>query len=176
LVRWLENNWPELSYGLNVAKTEQEVTAVLKAARPLNSYAAQPPFYKEKEKYSGECWKFVQSKRYRQNPRNLASAMAGLPEISGKTSFDRCSKFAADCAPTGYRAYRDYLRRKFHDRFLALTKANSPEEVTVILLGSRSTDRTLRYLLENPDKVLYWLECGIRGNIHLNCDPTWNQL
>ena len=171
LVFWLEDNWPEISRGLNVAQNEQQVAEVLKSGRQ-NSHTFYPPFVKAPERFASECWKFIHSKRYHQNPRNLAAAMAGLPEISVRTSFNRCHKYAANCHPVGYRAYREHLRRKFHDRFRKLTAAASTEEVVTILRGSKSKDAVLRHLSENPDKVLRWLECGIPGNTRLYDEPN----
>jgi hypothetical protein len=40
-----------------------------------------------------ELVRFIQSRRAAHNPRSLASAMAGLPEISARVSFRRCQKF-----------------------------------------------------------------------------------
>ena len=69
------------------------------------------------------------------------------------------------------RAYRDYLQRKFRERFRLLIKASSTDEVAKILRGSRSKDKVIRYLRENPHKVLYWLECGKPGNTHMDVEP-----
>jgi hypothetical protein len=171
LVYWLEDNWPEISLGLSAAKNEQDVAGVLKTGRRLGSYVFQPLFYKEPERFAIDCWKFIKGKRYRQNPRNLAAAMAGLPEVAAKTSFDRCSKYSANCIPVGFRAYREYLRRKFHDRFRELSAAATPEEVAEILSGSRSKDSVIRYLRENPAKVLHWLKCGMPGSTHMYDEP-----
>jgi hypothetical protein len=170
LIVWLEDNWPEISRGLNAAKSEQKVADALKSGR-RGTYVFQPPFFQHPGRFAADCWDFIQSKRYRHNPRNLAAAMAGLPEIGWKRSFDLCSKYAANCHPVGYRAYRDYLRRRFHERFRKLTAASTIEEVATILGGSRSKDHVIRYLSENPGKVLYWLECGQPGNIHMHVEP-----
>lgn len=171
LVLWLEDNWPEISLGLRKAQNEQAVAEVLRTHRRIPS-AFERPLYKEPERFAGDCWKFIKGKKYRGNPRNLAAAMAGLPEISGRTSFNRCATWINQKGhPVSYRAYRDYLQRKFNERFLLLLKATSTEEVAKILHGSRSKDRVIRYLRENPHKVLYWLECGKPGNVHMEVEP-----
>jgi hypothetical protein len=43
-----------------------------------------PPFYENPERFTDEPWVFLRSKRFGGNPRNLAGAMAGLPELSWK--------------------------------------------------------------------------------------------
>jgi hypothetical protein len=174
LVLWLEDNWPEISLGLKKARSEEDIAEALRSGR-RHTYRG-PAFYKEPERFASVCWRFINAERkankFRGNPRNLAAAMAGLPEISARTSFNRCGTWTNQkCHPVGYRAYRDYLQRNFSDRFLLLLKATSPEEVAKILRGSHSRDKVVRYLRENPDKVLYWLECGKPGNTHMDVEP-----
>jgi hypothetical protein len=170
-----EDNWPEISLGLKKAKNEQQLAEVFRNNR-RSSYAFERAFSKEPERFAGDCWKFIhaekKSNKYRGNPRNLAAAMAGLPEILPRTSFNRCAKWINNKGhPVGYRAYRDYLQRKFRERFRLLIKASSTDEVAKILRGSRSKDKVIRYLRENPHKVLYWLECGKPGNTHMDVEP-----
>jgi len=172
LIIWMEDNWPEISRGLNIAQSEQQVAEVFNR-KWRGNYISDAPFFSEPGRFAGDCLKFIRGKKYRGNPRNLAAAMAGLPEISARTSFNRCAAFAAKCHPVGFRAYRDYLRRKFHDRFRKLIAASTTEEVEEILGGSRSKDAVLLYLIENAAKVLYWLECGIPGNSHMYDQPEF---
>jgi hypothetical protein len=175
LVLWLEDNWPEISLGIRKAKNEQQLAEVFRN-NPRSSYAFERAFSKEPERFACDCWKFIhtrgKSNKYRGNPRNLAAAMAGLPEILPRTSFNRCAEWINKKGhPIGYRAYRDYLQRKFSERFLLLLKAASTEEVAKILRGTRSKDKVIRYLRENPHKVLYWLECGKPGNTQMDVEP-----
>ena len=174
---WLEDNWPEISLGIRMAKNEQQLAEVFRSNR-LNPSVFERPFYKEPERFAGDCWRFIhaekRSNKYGGNPRNLAAAMAGLPEISPRTSFNRCAGWLNKKGyPVRTRAYRDYLQRKFSDRFRMLLNATSTEEVAKILRGTRSKDKVIRHLRENPHKVVYWLQCGIpalaaRSRSHCN--------
>ena len=133
-------------------------------AKGQGGHPFQPQFYKTPDRFADQLWEFLKSKRYRDNPRNLAAAMAGLPELSWKRSFDKCSPQAVPEVGMQVRAYREYVRRKFPDRFAALLKAQSTEEIEAILKGSRSRDRILNHLRDNPSKVQNWLEAGKPGN------------
>ncbi len=68
------------------------------------------------------------------------------------------------------RAYRDYLRRKFPDRFRALFNAESTEQIIEILKSSRSKDSVLQHLLRNPERVRNWLEAGRSVNKNLEIE------
>ena len=95
--------------------------------------------------------------------------MIALPN----SAWIRFRNVSRECFPVAYNsnAYRDYLRRKFNNHFHRLTTATSAEEVAEILRGSRSKDRVIRYLRENTDKVLHWLECEIAGNTQMDDEP-----
>jgi len=93
--------------------------------------------------------------------------MAGLPEIGWKRSFDICTAHPFGNAGMQTRAYRDYLRRKFPQRFRALLNADSTEQIIEILKSSRSKDSVLQHLLRNPERVKNWLEAGKPGNKNL---------
>lgn len=159
LIVWLEQNWPFLSVRLTDAKNSAHAAAAIIAAKKRIPGVFQPPFYKEPEKCKDALWQFLQSGRFHGNPRNLAGALAGLPEVSWKRSFDICSNHPCKQAPV-LEAYRDYIKRNFPDRFRELCTAKTTEEVESILAKSRTTDPAYLHLKKNPDKALEWLAAG----------------
>ena len=92
----------------------------------------QPPFYDSPEDYADALGSFLASGRLHGNPRTLAPAMAGLPELGWKRSFDICS---AHPYTTGHalQVYRDYMRRKFPDRLKELDKVQTEEGLRMVL-------------------------------------------
>jgi hypothetical protein len=177
LVLWFETYWPEISEGLRAAHNEHDVALAFEGTKRHASYVFAPPFYEKPSFFSGQCHEFITGKpnRYRGNPRNLAAGMAGLPEISPKRSFDRCSKFAAACLPLGERVYRDYLQRNFPDRLARLLAAKESNEAAKILRGSRSKDPLIEHLLQNAGKVQFWLRCGVAGSHDLWERQEWKE-
>ena len=97
--------------------------------------------------------------RFHGNPRNLAAAMSGLPELSWKRSFERCS---AHPYKTGHKipSYWDHMRRKFPVRLRELEEAKTELDVKIVLARSRTDDAIYLHLKDNPDKVKEWLKLG----------------
>ena len=120
----------------------------------------QPPFYDDApENFYEPLRGFLESGRFYGNPRNLAAAMAGLPELSWKRSFEICT---AHPHKSGHMlpAYWDHMRRKFPDRLRELEAAKSPADVKIVLARLRTTDPVYVHLKENPERVKEWLEEG----------------
>ena len=136
LTAWLEQNWPRLSVPLRKAEASgnaSEAVAAIIAARKFGITGVfQPPFYDAPEDFYEALRSFLNSGRFRGNPRNLAAAMAGLPELSWKRLFDICT---AHPHKSGHmlQAYWDHMRRKFPDRLRELEAAKSASEVEIIL-------------------------------------------
>jgi hypothetical protein len=160
LVDVFEENWPELHSAFRKAKTPADLLQPLKQLKRRASYIYQPPFLDSPENYLDNLWEFLQTKRYRENPRNVAAAMAGVHVVSWKTSFDVGSSNPSNL-PLAPRTYREYLRRKFPDRLRELLLAENETQVRDILARSRTKDRHYRVLKDNADQVLGWLHDGI---------------
>jgi hypothetical protein len=159
LTNWMERNWPYLSVALRKAKNSHEaIAAIIKAATGM-SVGPQSPFYRDAEKFEAALWRFLKSGRFHGNPRNLAGAMAGLPELSWKRSFDRCSGHPCKI-PVAIEAYWDYMRRHFPDRLRELQIAKTEERVKAVLKKSRTHDPVYLCLKKNPGKALDWLKAG----------------
>jgi len=163
LTAWLETNWPQLSVPLRRAqksgKTSEAIEALIGAPKDSFRSPHHSQFYDTPERFEKELAAFFKSGRYFENPRNLAAAMAGLPELSWKRSFDICSMHPYK---TDHKipAYRDHLRRNFPDRLRELDDAKTELDVRIVLARSRTDDPLLIHLRENPGSVKEWLEAG----------------
>jgi hypothetical protein len=163
LTTWLEQNWPLLLIPMRKAEgsgnAPDAIAAIMAAKKHGISGVRQPNFYHEPEEFETDLAAFLKSGRYHGNPRNLAAAMAGLPELGWKRSFDIC---AAHPHKTGVvlQAYWDYMRRNFPDRLRELEEAGTELNVKIVLARSRTSDPVYLHLKENPGKVKEWLEAG----------------
>ena len=159
-IRLLEPECPEMIERLRNARNATEaadavLTPTVKASFP------KPDFLEDPHRCADAIWKFVRSPRFHYNLRNFANAMAGVPEMSWKRSFDLCTANPPNPAiPIHYRAYRDFLDRNFPERLRELESAHTPDEVAKILAKSRSKDPTYLALRAEPAKVLGWLQEG----------------
>jgi hypothetical protein len=142
----------------NPKDVEAAVSAILKAKKEMPG-VFHGAFYNNPEEHKDALWSFLQSGRFHGNPRNLAGAMAGLPEHKWKRSFDICSSHPCkrSLAPE---AYWDYMRRNFHERWLELQKATTTEEAKAVLARSRSSDPVYLLLKEHPDRALEYFNAG----------------
>jgi len=164
LTYWLEGNWPYLSVALRKCKDAQQAAAAIKEAKRRMQGVFLGPFYTYTEKHSDALWEFLQSGRFHGNPRNLAGAMAGIPELSWKRSFDVCSSHPCQ-TPLAREARWDHLRRNFPDRWRELRNAKTPEQVLAVLKKSRSQDPTYLLLKEYPEDALECLSIGNPKNL-----------
>lgn len=156
LSHWIENCWPVLIIGLRKAKSATGALDAIESAKRQYQEVMSVRFYNAPEHYSESLWSFLKSGRFHGNPRNLAGAMAGLPELSWKRSLDISQKHALN-TPLEPPAWRDHLMRHFPKRFRELRKATSNVQVKAILSKSHSPDTTYRYLKKHPDEVLKWV-------------------
>ncbi len=163
LTAWLETNWPRLSIALRRAQksgdTSEAIAALIAAEKEKFSSPYHSAFYESPKQFEDDLRAFFKSGRFHGNPRNLAAAMAGRPELSWKRSFDICS---AHSYKEGYKlqAHWDYMRRNFPDRLRELEAVQTPLDVENVLARSRTDDPLYLHLKKNPDKVKEWLEAG----------------
>jgi len=159
LTNWMERNWPYLSVALRKARNSHEAIAAIIKRATGKYIGLQSPFYRDPEKHEEALWQFLKSGRFHGNSRNLAGAMAGLPELSCKRAFDICSVHPCK-VPVAIEAYWDYMRRHFPDRLRELQNAKTEEQVKAVLKKSQTHDPVYLCLKENPEKVLEWLKAG----------------
>jgi len=116
-VSWLEEVWPEIVKPLLAADDPSEVAAIFsKVARPKD---LQPPWQSRFLAHLSDLRDFLRSEKFRIKPpkqtaidalnrpaqdekqkraanrlptRQIANAMAGLPELEWRTSLDKCSR------------------------------------------------------------------------------------
>lgn len=158
LIYWLEDNWPELSRAIRSAKTREQLIPTLRRMRPLSSHYEQPPFIKEWKQYWPKLWEFVtESGRYYNNPRNIAHALAGIPELSWKRSFDVCSSHPSHLE-IQKRAVLDYLRRNVPKRLKEIRAAGDNVVKIREILERRSKDRQLHILALQAEQIPQYLK------------------
>ena len=80
LTNWMERSWPYLSVALRQANDSHEAIAAIIESIKRRSCVFPPPFCNDPEKFEAALWRFLKSGRFHGNPRNLADALAGLPE------------------------------------------------------------------------------------------------
>ncbi len=163
LTAWLEQNWPRLSVVLRIAErsgsTSEAIATLAATDKEKFTSPYHSAFYEKPEQFEAELRAFLKSGRFCGNPRNLAGAMAGLPELSWKRSFDICAEHPYK---TDYKipAYWDHMRRKFPERLRELEEAETTLNVEIVLARSRTEDPVYLHLRDNPEKVKEWLEAG----------------
>lgn len=129
LVQFIEIRWPQLVNGLNRRKSAKSFLKTLADASP-GAEAAWP--YQQLKGHVHALQEFMRSGRYRGEPRQLAYAMAGLPELSWRSSLDYGTKHPSSlriCLPT----FADHIRRH-NPRCLEAFEREGVNEVTVKLL------------------------------------------
>jgi hypothetical protein len=163
LIYWLEDNWPELSRAIRKAKNGEQLIPALRRMRPLSTQYEQPPFCCDWKQHWPLLWEFVsKSKRYFNNPRNIANALAGIPELSWKRSFDVCSNHPSHLEIQA-RAVLDYLRRNVPERLKAIRAVNGDVEQIQQILQTRTKDIQLIILSQRAMNVAQYLSEGERG-------------
>ena len=162
LIRFLEMNWPELKLGLKKARGPRGLVRPFRRAMKPRGTTAEPEFMIRPHDFVKEAWEFSQSKWYNGNPRQLAGALAGLPKLSWKRSFDLCSA-SPSLQAMDPRAYRDMLQRKFPNRFRELLSVKSDKEIVSILQQSRTRNTAYGFLLSNPRLVTHYFRLGQPG-------------
>ena len=110
---------------------------------------------------------FLQSDRYRGEPRHIAYALAGVPHVSWWRSLKYCGKREhRPMIPRGHRAIRDYLKRKQPEVYKCLLKADGDVlKIAVALKKMRSQDTTVQLLQVNARHAAEIWHMGV-------CDPA----
>jgi hypothetical protein len=172
LIEILDQFTPEIIGALQSAGGPNEAAEALE-----NSVSAwggpRPPMLLNTRTYAEQLWSFLKSDRFHGNLRNLANAMAGVPEMSWKRSFDLCVKNPPKPPiPVHPRAIRDFLNRNFPERLRELEAVKDTRAVRKILARSRSKDPDYLKLKTNPGWVLRWISDGITTNSEKHSSPS----
>ena len=158
LSSWIEQNWPFLSVELGNPRNAKFAAYAFVKAKRRKPALFQSAFYQDPEKFTNELWDFLHGGRFGGNPRHLAGAMAGLPELSWKRSLDISQEHPLQ-TPLRPEVWRDHLRRRFNLRFRELESAKTVSDVKAILARSKTEDITYRHMKEYPEEVLKWVCC-----------------
>jgi len=85
---------------------------------------------------------FLGSNRFRNDPRQIANAVAGAP-LSWWSSLKICQAEPSDC-PIGHRAIKAYVRRKHKRMFASLEREVSVVNFGVVRKGYRTQDEKIQ--------------------------------
>ena len=161
LIDFLENRWPELIPLFRNPGNKQAFVAVVRSHPSLPADSSWRNREQEHVwRHAEELWDFLTSGRYHGDPRQIANALAGVPILSWRRSFDICGQ-EPSFMNIHLRAIRDYLRRKFPDRFRELMAARAAEEAHRIIKRARSDDRLIKQLKQHADLTWQALEAGL---------------
>lgn len=150
-------HWPEFSWAIQPATSAADLRKRLGA---LNFSEYREEEAKRLIENCDALWEFTQSRRFHGDPRQVADAMAGVPELRWRTSFNVCQANPTRI-PLHLRAEKDYLRRKFPERFLDLLAARTEREVLAALRKARTEDPLIADLKSRPEMVFQVLEEGL---------------
>jgi hypothetical protein len=159
LSNWVERDWPFLSVALRKARNADHALAAVLAAKERVPFVMQASFYRDPEECKEQLWEFLESGKFSGNPRNLAGAVAGLPELSWKRSLDISQQNPCQF-PLAQQAWPDFMRRKFPVRLRELLAVATPEDAKAVLARSKTTDPTYLYLKKHPEEALLVLKAA----------------
>lgn len=163
LVWFLEQYWPEL---LRVLTKRSEEAAIRATIEQFTDSRFGP--HVQHAEYLldrlAALMDFIRSRDYTGDPRQIANALAGVPEIAWSTSQKRCRAVTCERA-IGERALRDYLRRMFPGIHAKLLNASDEDSLRKAMNEIRTSDRELLWMRANPEFALYVMQQGIPRNL-----------
>ena len=90
LIIFIEIRWSDLENVMANPKSPEHLLRTIESASP----GAHTTWgYKQLTEYLGALWEFLNSDRYKGEPRQIANAMAGAPEMKGRSSLDLGTKY-----------------------------------------------------------------------------------
>ena len=84
VVHFIELRWPDLVDGINQPASIEGFFATIRRACPG---AESTDGYIQLTEHIGKLWEFLESNRYKGDPRQIAYALAGVPEMAWRSSF-----------------------------------------------------------------------------------------
>ena len=138
LVNMLEDHWPELlphcRTPVNPAALRHALTAI---AKRDGHYTRAAQHLLSNFKIFSE---FLAGDRFRNDPRQIANAMAGVPHVSTWRSLKLCG--AKPCEMNlGERAVRAYIERKHHELYRAISNQSDLVSISALMRSYRTRDR-----------------------------------
>lgn len=148
-------HWPELRKMIRRAKSVRRLGILLAW---FDDKAYEPEGRALLKARVQSLWEFTRSSRYRGDPLHIADALAGVPEISWRRSTNRCSG-KEPIISRHPRCWRDYVERKFPERYRELLRAGNPEQVRLVLERAQTHDSVILTLKADPARLpLYFAE------------------
>lgn len=150
LVYVLELYWPELRSVIDPLKKQRLRDLLRGLSSPENGPDVQP-YAKHLEEHFDVLCTFVGGDRFRNDPRRIADALAGVPGVGFWRSLKVCGQ--SPCVmQVGQRALGAYIQRKL-PRLWQVIQTADKVKVAVALRGFRTKDRHLKWLWE-PEGAL----------------------
>jgi len=135
LVNFIEVRWPDLRRHMRRPKSIEDLLLAIKNASP----GAQTNWpYIHLTESIGVLWEFLNDKRYSGEPRQIAYAMAGVPDMTWRSSLNTCTKYPS-ALPINLPAFKDHIQR------------HNPELLRS-LETTGATDQNLRKLAKHCDE------------------------
>ncbi len=158
LIWFLEEYWPELSRVLTKRTSEGAIRSTLKLFTDsrFGPHVNHAQYLIDRLSF---LVSFICSRDYTGDPRQIANALAGVPENAWSTSLKRGRAIPCE-KEIGVRALRDYLRRNFPGAHAKLLNAKDADAVVRAMATIRTTDREFLWLRDNPEDVLEVIRLG----------------
>jgi hypothetical protein len=159
LIWFLEQHWPELLKVLTKRNNEASIRARLESFTDsrFGPHVHHARYLIDRLPFLVD---FIRSRDYTGDPRQIANALAGVPENAWPTSLKKCRAVPPQEA-IGVRALRDYLRRNFPSVHAKLLNAQTVEAVMEAMATTPTTDREFLWMRHNPEFALFVLKQGI---------------
>lgn len=150
-------HWPELKNMIRRAKSVRRLDTLLTW---FDDKAYEPEGRALLKARVQSLWEFTRSSRYRGDPLHIADALAGVPEISWWRSKNRCSGHEPIISRHP-RSWRDYVERKFPERYRELLRAGNPEKVRLVLDRAQTDDLVILTLKGDPARLPSYFAEGV---------------
>lgn len=152
LIELLEDYWPEFELLFEKPERIQNIKTYLeKLAAPGRGHHASAA--KHLLENLEVLIKFLKTPRYARNPRHVANALAGVPEVS----FWRSLKVLGAKPSERWlsdRALPAFIKKKLPDFAAKLAKARDTVEVGLAFRNLRTKDPQIKWLKDKPEEVL----------------------
>jgi hypothetical protein len=153
LVVFIEVRWPDLLMHMRSPKSINDLLEAIRKASP-GAQTIWP--YIHLIENIGALWEFLNDKRYTGEPRQIAYAMAGVPDMKWRSSLNTCTKYPSGL-PIHPSAFKDHIHRHNPDLLHSLVATGATESNLGRL--AKHCDECSRLSTE-PKRVLEALEAG----------------
>lgn len=153
LINFLEPRWPDLLKHMRRPKSSAHLEQAIKVASP-GAETTWP--YLHLTRNIRELWDYLKSGRYKGEPRQIANAMAGVPDMTWRSALDACTKHPSRL-PINPPAFKDHIRR-YNPELLRALIADGPTKQNMKQLAKHCDE--CRRLASKPQLMLRTLKEG----------------